>query len=163
MSGSGGRSWTLRSASLGQWNRQCSIVSSRWLHKRAWHIFFAITPIIPFSIAFNGMCCFLSLKMVDRSFLLNLSMSPFGFGVVMYLNKILPVFTNAHLFSNSSLQFNWMICFAAWNVAWICVFFAKVSALSLPGMLECPGIYCKITLMSWRSSDYLFRKWIPCC
>ena len=33
MSGSGGRSCTLKSDNLGQWNRWCSTVSCGWLHK----------------------------------------------------------------------------------------------------------------------------------
>ena len=45
-----------------------------------------------FTCLFKGMCCVLNLKIVAWSLLPSLSISSFVFGVVMYLNKIQPVF-----------------------------------------------------------------------
>ena len=107
VSGCGGSNFFLRSLSFVQLNRWCSTVSSAWLHRG--HAFSAMAPIL-FKWLFRGICWVLNLNMVAWSFLVSLSRLSLMFGVVICLNKTLPVVPIAHSFSHSSLKLERMIC-----------------------------------------------------
>ena len=97
---------------------------------------------------FRAMCCILMRKMVLWSFLLKAFTLSALFGTGMCLKSSLPVSACVHPLSHSSLMFARSIVFTVWYVAFVCgcgcsdPFFASLSALSFPGVSECPGIHC---------------------
>jgi hypothetical protein len=152
MFGRGGRYICRRSPRAGHSNRWCITISLLLLHIR--HVE-AILGFILFRCAFRGMCCVLNRKIMTCSCLCNRSKGSFKFGVVMCAKTALPVVSIAQLFSHSSFLLFLNICFA------VCIFtgrfgcclaapaFARVSALSFPCMLVCPGIHCNVSLIVW--------------
>ena len=80
----------------------------------------------------------------------NVFMLSFDEGVDMCANTFLPVFPCAHLFIQSSLVLTLSICLTVcigvlmFGCSCLLPFLARVSALSFPGMFECPGIHCMV-------------------
>ena len=89
-----------------------------------------------------------SRKIITWSFLLRRLIWSLGFGFEIYLNIDLPFSLFAHELSHSILVLDLSICFTvACDTGFglcslVAPFFARVSALSLPGMLQWLGIHC---------------------
>ena len=86
------------------------------------------------------------------SFLLSSFILSFGFGVVMCWNMTLPVSPEAHSFIHSSFLLALIVCLVfsmevgTSGCGHDAPRFAKVSALSLPCILTCPGIHWSVSL-----------------
>ena len=83
------------------------------------------------------------------------------FGLDMYLNIDLPFSHLAHEFSHSIFVFDFIICLVVdWDTGFIgcslaAPFFARVSALSFPLILQWLGIHCRIRVILWHSRKEL--------
>ena len=102
-----------------------------------------------------------SRKIITCSFLCSWFMGSFGLGLVICLKMDLPVFPVAHSFIHSSFLFVLIICCAVlydvgrFGCIHVVPCLASVSALSLPGMLACPGIHCIMSLTVWMVAKWL--------
>ena len=152
MSGFCGRYSVRRSFKAGHTNRWCVTVSSG-LRQRG-HPASVLAPILV-RCWLRGMCWDLSRKMVTCSFLLRRLMLSFLFGVFMCSKMDLPLSLVSHSFIQIADFFCLMVCLAVFMDAlvmrWVHLApnLASLSARSLPGMLVCPGIHCRVMSMSW--------------
>ena len=160
-------SWLRPGQSLRRWST-ASYGKGQFRHRGRW------VGVILFKWAFSCTCPVLRRKIVLWSHLFKYFVWSLRQGLLLSVNMERPVNPLAHRFIHFSLVLVFRICLVVLILQhlWCCgsddPFFASLSAASLPGMLLCPGIHCRMMFLSkvtrkacivsdvWRTSFVMF-------
>ena len=146
-----GRSCFRKVSSFWQSNRTCWTVSYGWLQLRQSG---GCSGLNLLRWLLSLQCPVLNWKIIHRSGRLSRLILSCGLGLFISEYITRPVDPVAHLLNQTSLKLFLRICFTVellqgllgWS---FCVpSLANLSAYSLPGMSECPGIHCRVILVS---------------